>query len=334
MKLAPLWLALRAAAAAGLVVTVGCTRAIKAAYSAATREPPVVQRSVREVGIVGTYLRPNDTQRHRGVIVLGGSDGGIRSAEYLGRRLADHGFVVLALAYFDLETLPPTLRDIPLEYFDTAVAWLQRQPNVEPHGIALVGGSRGAELALLIASDNRTVDRVVAYAPSHVVWGPVEKHPPRSSSAWTRAGQPLPFLTPIPQSPSPAPLYRGTPDFLAALQDTRSAAAAIPIERSAAAILLLSGDDDQLWPSTFMARQLASRLADHRHPYRVEHLSFPGAGHVLTPGFDPYVTEVKHPLGLTLALGGAPEANRLAQEKSWSSVLQFLRENDLHRSPK
>jgi hypothetical protein len=45
-----------------------------------------------------------------------------------------------------------------------------------------------------------------------------------------------------------------TPLYHPTLDDTRAvAAAAIPVERSNAAILLISGQDDQMWPSARMA---------------------------------------------------------------------------------
>jgi uncharacterized protein len=107
----------------------------------------------------------------RAVIVLGGSQGGV--PEHLAYQFSERGFAALALAYFGAADLPPQLANIPLEYVDLAVAWLQRQPHTDTRALAVVGVSRGAELALLVASHNPAIKRVVAYAPSHVAWGPV-----------------------------------------------------------------------------------------------------------------------------------------------------------------
>jgi hypothetical protein len=73
----------------------------------------------RERGLVGALFLPPGEGPHPGVIVLGGSSGGMR--EPLAALLASHGCAALALAYFGVEGLPPQLADIPLEYFETAL---------------------------------------------------------------------------------------------------------------------------------------------------------------------------------------------------------------------
>ena len=49
------------------------------------------------------------------------SEGGAES-------FAREGFAALALAYFELDGLPRELMEIPLEYFEGAIAWLKRHP--------------------------------------------------------------------------------------------------------------------------------------------------------------------------------------------------------------
>ena len=44
--------------------------------------------------------------------------------------LANKGFVVLALAYLGYEDLPKKPKKLDLEYFDEAVTYLRRQPEV------------------------------------------------------------------------------------------------------------------------------------------------------------------------------------------------------------
>jgi dienelactone hydrolase len=262
------------------------------------------------------------------MMVVGGSEGGIRGAEWLAFQFAERGFATLAVAYFGMEGLPEKFADIPLEYFDRAISWLGRQSFVEPGGIALLGSSRGAELVLLVASHDLAVDRVVAYAPSHVVWGAAAGGDAPTASSWTRGGRSLPFVPSAREADLSVSPYRGTPDFLAALQQTGSVeAASIPVEQIRGAVLLLSGEDDLLWPSTFMANASVARLKKHRHRFVFEHHAFAKAGHVIAPGFDPAVTEYKHPSGILLALGGTPEANREAQDQALKRVLAFLRED-------
>jgi dienelactone hydrolase len=286
----------------------------------------VVRTSVRQDGLVATLLQGSGDRSRLGLIVVGGSEGGIRGAEWFAWHFAKEGWAALALAYFGHEGLPETLADIPLEYFDRAVAWLSAQPLIESRGISIVGTSRGAEIALLVAAYNPLVNRVICYAPTHVVWGPVALNADALVSSWTRMDRRLAFMPSDSGAEPPKSPYRGTPNFLLSLQRPEAVkAAAIPVERIQGAVLLLSGEDDQLWPSTLMADAIVSRLRAYNHPYRFEHVSFPGAGHAFVPGIDAGLTEIKHPLGITLVLGGSREANSEAQKKAWTKVLAFLR---------
>lgn len=285
----------------------------------------MIWQTVRHEGLVATYLRPKGDRVIPAVLVVGGSEGGLKSAESLAYRFAERGYASLAVAYFGAEGLPQSLVNIPLEYFDRAVEWLGRQPLVDSANLAIVGSSRGGELALLVASRNPAINRVIAFVPSHVVWGPVGPFKDPSISAWTVGGKPLPYVTHVREPNYAAKPYRGTPDFLADLQQTSLVeAAAIPVEKIQGAVLLLSGEDDQIWPSTQMSQLAIQRLTRASHPFRYEHISFPGAGHLIAPGSDPSLTEAKHPTGVIIAFGGSKAANRAAQEQGWSKVVAFL----------
>lgn len=290
----------------------------------------VVWTPVREGGLVATYLRAKGEAVLPAIIVVGGSEGGLRGAESLAYRFAERGWGALAVAYFGKDNLPPQLANIPLEYFDPAVNWLKRQPLLRSDELALVGTSRGGELALLLAAHNPAFTRVIAIVPSHVVWGPVGAFSDKSISAWTLGGNPLPYVPHVREPDYSAKPYCGTPDFIADLRQTTLAeTAAIPVEKIQGAILLLSGADDQVWPSVLMSRLAMKRLTAAKHPYRFEHVSFPDAGHLITPGSDPGLIEAKHPTGIVMAFGGNKRANRAAQEQGWTKIMEFLRA-DIH----
>jgi hypothetical protein len=94
----------------------------------------------------GVLLLPNTTGPYPGVLVVGGSEGGVplRKAAWL----ASRGYAALALAYFRYDDLPPLLEAIPLEYFSSALSWMMQRPEVSSDRLAVVGTSRGGELAL------------------------------------------------------------------------------------------------------------------------------------------------------------------------------------------
>ncbi|HSR22922.1 MAG TPA: acyl-CoA thioesterase/BAAT N-terminal domain-containing protein, partial [Candidatus Eisenbacteria bacterium] len=121
-------------------------------------------------GIVGRfYSLPPGAARRPAALVLGGSEGGLGN-EAAAMLLAAHGFPALVIAYFGEPGLPPNLIDIPLEYFTGALAWLGRQPGVDPARLLMMGASRGGEVALLLGADfPDLVHAVAAYVPSSVV---------------------------------------------------------------------------------------------------------------------------------------------------------------------
>lgn len=283
----------------------------------------VVWTEVREDGLVATYLRPKgDIVRHA-IIVVGGSEGGIPKT--LAYPFAERGWAVLAVAYFGAKGLPTTLANIPVESLDGAVAWLRRQPLLDTSDLSVVGVSRGTELALLFAARTPAIKRVVAYLPSFVVWGPVGKFDDPAISAWTRDGVALPYVPHARVPDYSAKPYRGTPDFLADLQQAAAVeAAAIPVELIQGPMLLLSGEADLIWPSTSMSQRLMARLKAAQHPYRNEHVSYPDAGHLISPGSSPGTLEARHPLGMVIAFGGSRRSNRAAQESALTEAIEFL----------
>ncbi|MFZ5843847.1 MAG: acyl-CoA thioester hydrolase/BAAT C-terminal domain-containing protein [Pseudomonadota bacterium] len=147
-------------------------------------------------------------------------------------------------------------------------------------------------------------------------------------------GKALPFVPPAKTPDYSITPYRGTPDFLNDLNQTELVnKASIPVEKIHGAVLLLSGEDDQVWPSSIMADRVMKRLRDAGHPYRSEHVVYPGAGHLISPGAGPAVTEAKHPIGIVIAFGGSEAGNRAAQKAAWEKVMVFLRTDIQSQAP-
>src|SRR4029450_14052521 len=84
----------------------------------------------------------------------------------MGAILARNGFAALALAYFGMEGLPKELDQIPLEYFQSALAYIRSHRSLDSDQIGIAGNSKGAELALLLASEDPAIRCVLAFSPS------------------------------------------------------------------------------------------------------------------------------------------------------------------------
>jgi pimeloyl-ACP methyl ester carboxylesterase len=85
------------------------------------------------------------------VVVLGGSGGGFNLDKTA--VLSRHGFATLALAYFGIPPLPAWLHRIPLDYFEAALVRVGAQPEIDARRVGVLGVSRGAEFALLLAAN-------------------------------------------------------------------------------------------------------------------------------------------------------------------------------------
>ena len=97
--------------------------------------------------------------------------------------------------------------------------------------------------------------------------------------------------------------------------------ASIPVERIECPLLLLSGEDDQVWPAAEMAEAIAERRRDAGVGARDSILVFPDAGHFLRPPITPTTV----PWTDELVSGGSAEGNARAQAEGWNAILSFLR---------
>ena len=296
--------------------------------------PDITRISVRENGLVGTLFLPTTTESKKpAVIVLGGSEGGL----WEGRAaiLASHGYAAFALAYFGAESLPLNLTEIPLEYFESAIVWLQEQDEVDAEKLGVMGASRGGELALLLGATFPEIKAVVAFAPSGLVWEGVSAWK-TGQSAWSYQGVPLSFIplviTPEFQEYVNEQTAYGKPIaytqlFLLNMEDESIVEeATIPVENTNGPILLISGSDDQMWPSDLFSEMIMERLEQNGHSFPNEHLSYHGAGHVIGVPYRPTThSQVHHPItGEYIAVGGNAADNAFANADSWPKVLDFL----------
>jgi len=286
-----------------------------------------VQRvDVRDSGLVGRLYAAVGASKRTGVLMLTGSGGGYPE-EASARDLARAGFPVFALAYFrDRDGNPPELeqkqlRRVPLEYIFRAIDWLKARPEVRADRIAVMGESRGAELALLVGSLRPDVAGVIAYSPQEVRWAAVGG----GDAAWTLNGVPLPYAQTVYNRATPMSQFT---DVLDGPVDVRNAAA-IEVEHIHGPVLLISSRADAMSPSARMANDIEARLRANRFAYRIENVQYEDASHLLM-GFGPAMTElrVNDPVTkqyrFTMHFGGTAEGTEAARNAGWARVKEFL----------
>jgi pimeloyl-ACP methyl ester carboxylesterase len=170
---------------------------------------------------------------------------------------------------------------------------MRRQPWLGDQFLAVWGESRGGELALLLSATFSEINAVIAWVPSGVVFwalGLAEPGDTRPRAAWTFRGKPLPYLQENNTSMGTLPAETGrpvafAPYYLGQLRDSSAVErATIPVEKTRGPILLVSGTDDHMWPSTALADITMRRLERHRHSCPFRHVKYEGAGHQIRAG--------------------------------------------------
>ncbi len=281
---------------------------------------------LRDGDLAGTFGRPEGNGPFPGVLALGGSDGGI--PEYFLRLLVPDGFACLALAYFATPETQPAIVEVPLERIERGLRWMLAQPAVAARDgrLAVVGASKGGELALLVAATfPDLVGPVVAYSPSSVVWAGVDfsRTSGALQSSWSVDGRPLPFV-PYPAGIGPSMSERGMrlhPIYDKGLDNSGAVGAAgIPIERATGPTLLISGGDDKVWPATRMCTMLTVRMRDAGRSASVRHLNLPQAGHALFPG---PAQDPSSPMQIDF--GGSAGSADATHTAVWPEVIRHLR---------
>ncbi len=254
----------------------------------------------------GMFFLPQGDGPKPAVLVLGGSEGGLPFLR--GAWLASHGYVAFALAYFRYEGVPTQLEAIPLEYFGAALAWMKQRPEIDPNHIAVMGSSRGGELALQLGALYPDIKAVVAYVPSNV-----RRRACCGDNAvpyaWTLQGKPLAWIGG--NEHDPEAVNR----------------ASIAVERIGGPVLMIGGQQDHVWESSRMVSEAAARLRRSHFPYEVDTLIYPHAGHIAgRPEIVPeWHGQLRHPVsGKPTDFGGSPEGNALSSIDAIPKVLDFL----------
>lgn len=215
------------------------------------------------------------------LVGLGGAEGGNAWARPVWKkqrdRFIEQGYAVLALGYFGAPDTPEKLDRISLAGIHAAIVAAANDPRVDGRCIAVIGGSRGGEAALLLASHYPDIDAVVALVPGSAVFA--SGTDAMVTPAFSLHDQPLPFV-PVPWSATGDLLtgnLRGA--FEKMMRDTAAMErAAIAVEKIGGPILFVSATRDEAWPSKEMSDAMMQRLRNHDFAHVAEHIAVEG-GH-------------------------------------------------------
>ncbi len=250
------------------------------------------------------YYPPSVESGNVAIMFFGGSEGGMPYHNV--EPYTAQGYPCLKVGYFGTEHTPARLEMIPLEYFENAIGMFKSQPEVKGKKIVVISSSKGGELALLLASRYKQIEGVIAIVPSSVVGQGLGL-----SSSWSYKGQSVPFL-PYPEMPDQNTILNGQwcESFKLWLTQTDVVEkAVIKVEQINGPVLILTGQEDLMWPSSKMGEMITKRLKDNKFPHWYKHYAYENAGHTFYE---------KSPMG------GTPEGNKKAGIDSEQRIFAFL----------
>ena len=263
------------------------------------------------------FLPAEGAEARRGVVVVyGGSEG---SPDYArAETLAQDGYEGLSLYFFGQDNQRPTLAEVPLEQFDEVTDYI-REHVADPSPVTVMGTSKGAEFAALLAANGFAVDNLVGFVPAHFSYSGLDFSSGQDLPSFTLRGEAVPFasswqsgvLTGLKMfgrmiAAYPAsyrPTYEGAAG--SAGDDAR-----IDLGGFDGNAVFFGAGDDQMWQSDVAARALAEQSP------RAEAHVYDDAGHIF------FEDSEAQENGWQIMFGGTQEANRRAHDESW----QVLRE--------
>lgn len=236
----------------------------------------------KESGVVETLLYLGDSDNQPLIVAFGGAEGGIdwHRNHMKGKRdsLIQKGYAILAIGYFNADRTPRNLDRISLDAISDTIMNIAKKNKIDESKIALIGGSKGGELILNLASRYSQYKAVIALSTSNVTFPAITWS--SNTSSWTYKGNEVPYVPAPLKTISPAlkgDLYTA---FSMMLEDEEAVKnAEIHVENINGPILILSGKKDDQWPATSMSNKIIERLKENNFKFHKEHVILDG-GHI------------------------------------------------------
>lgn len=233
-------------------------------------------------GVVETILYMGESDNQPLIVVFGGAEGAIdwhrNHMKPKRDSLLQKGYAILAIGYFNAEGTPRNLDRISLDAISDTIMNIAKNSKIDESKIALIGGSRGGELVLNLASRFDHFNAVVAMSTSHVSFPAITWT--ANTSSWTYKNEEVAYVPAGLNTISPAikgDLY--TAHSLMLEDEEAVKKAEIQVEDINGPILILSSKDDDQWPATTMSNRIIERLDENNFEFYKEHIILDG-GHI------------------------------------------------------
>jgi uncharacterized protein len=240
--------------------------------------PPISKQH----GALETILYLGEAEKQPLIVAFGGGGGGNDwSRKYHKPKrdsLKSKGYAILAIGYFKSDGTPSSLDRISLDAIRDSIVAIAKHPKIDASKIILMGGSRGGELVLNLASRYDDFKGVIAMSTSHVTFPAITWS--ANTSSWTYQNKEVPYVPTLLKTISPAlkgDLYSAHSMMLEDKEAVKKAE--IAVENINGPILLLSGISDEQWPATEMSDQIMQRLHQHNYKQSYAHIKLNG-GHI------------------------------------------------------
>lgn len=290
----------------------------------------VKPKAVKMNGFQAKYFAKDNLINKTAIILIGGGQWG----DYWANEFSKKEMVALSLPYTGKKGLPKLPENIDLEYFENAMNWLQSQKEVNSEKIIVMGASRNAELALVIASIfTNTIKGVIAYSPSSVSWSntvlPYNSNELKPS--WKYKGIDIPYIHMEKISGNMSNKVEMIDYWEKGLSKTDLVEhAVIKVENISGPILLFSGIDDKVWPSVKMADMIEKRLEENNFDYAFNNFQFEKAGHLISrnPEQRTALRTGKINLGgreFEYEFGGTDSGDYQAKQEAKMRLMEFLK---------
>ena len=222
---------------------------------------------------------------------------------------------------FGMKDQQKTLIKIPLEQFEDVLKYVNK--NIEEKTpITVLAASKGAEYALNLATKYDEISNLILIAPSAYIFAGLDFND--YGSSWTWKNKEIPFIDLkkasiltlvknifIPMQIKSPVKYKEIYDN-AVEQDLEKTRKLIPAQNIKANILMIVGEDDQMWGSYEMAKIIQSYnknaiISSHKNAGHI----FEGNGVLNTPN-------------MRIRLGGTSDGNKKAKLEEEKVINNFL----------